>query len=86
MQEILSNVYTSGYMCFVCEIVRDELQSKKIRCEVDVFRLKSEGASAPSFAWHKEIIKLSLKQTEMPLEIELAQEPAERIRKEAEFR
>jgi len=45
-------------MCFVCEILPDELQCKKIRGEVDMFRLKSEGASAFSFAWQKEMIKL----------------------------
>jgi len=85
MQEDSSNDYTSGYKCFDSGI-RDELQSKKIRGVVDMLACKSERGCVSSFARHKEMIEFKLKQTELRLQLELAQEQADRIRKEAEFR
>jgi len=85
MQEDWRTFCASGYKCFDSGIL-DELQCKKIREEVDMFCLKSERASASSFARQKEMIELKLKQTELRLELQLAQEQAERIRKEAGFR
>ena len=75
MQKDSSNVYASGCKCF----------DNGIRDEVGMFSLQSERASASSFARQKEMIELKLKQTELRLELELAKEEAERIRKEAEF-
>ena len=75
MQKDSSNVYASGCKCF----------DNGIRDEVGMFSLQSERASASSFARQKEMIELKLKQTELRLELELAKEEPERIRKEAEF-
>jgi len=61
MQKHSSNVYASGYKCFDSGI-RNESRSKKNREKVDMFSLKSERASASSFARQKEIIELKLKQ------------------------